>query len=95
MPLDRSKQLAVDALTDKLKKMIEDRVIKSNNYGSAQSSWSLTEELKNASQWTGDRFTDEDAKRRDGILGSYQAHLAQMKAAEEEVWKAIADLLKS
>jgi hypothetical protein len=95
MALDRSKQLAVDALTERLKKMIEERVAESARRGGAQSSWSLTEELKNASQWTGDRFTDEDARRRDRILASYNAGIDKMKKAEEEVWQAIADLLKS
>ncbi len=95
MGLDRSKQLAVEALTDKLKAMIEARVAESDSYGSSRVSWHLRDELKSDPAWTGDKHTDADRNQGEKILASYLRTLAKMKADEAEVWKAIADMLKS
>ena len=95
MALDRSKQLAVEALTEKLKAMIEERVEKADSRGSCRASWNVMEELKTHEHWKGDTFGESDRRQADSILASYKAEIARMKAAEAEVWKAIADLLKS
>lgn len=94
MSLDRSTQLAVDALIDKLKGMIEERVEKSDSRGSARTSWSLLDELKSHAHWTGDKPTDADRAHGERINASYTADMVRMRTAEAKVWKAIADLLK-
>ena len=93
--LDRTRQLAVAALIEKLKIQIEDRVRLTDSAGSAGASWHLLEELKNNPAWTADRFTADDARSRDQVLANYKRGLEKLKSAEAETWAAVENLLQN
>jgi hypothetical protein len=67
---------------------------KFDSEGSANSSWHSIEEFQKSEDWHGAKWTDVDAKRRDQVLASYDSEAKSLATLEEELFKALADLLK-